>query len=122
MTPEAKPSSEAWPRVNFSARPQARAAAAGADFVLALYNPISKARPHQLDRALEILRRFREPGTPVIVGRDIGRPAETLSILTLGELTSAAVDSRSTLIIGSSRTRRLHATGRDWVFTPRSYD
>ncbi|MFD1942361.1 precorrin-3B C(17)-methyltransferase [Paradevosia shaoguanensis] len=101
---------------------QRLAAAAGADFVLALYNPISKARPHQLDRALEILRRFREPGTPVIVGRDIGRPAETLSILTLGELTSAAVDSRSTLIIGSSRTRRLHATGHDWVFTPRSYD
>lgn len=101
---------------------QRLAAAAAADFVLALYNPISRARPHQLDRALETLRRHRQAETPVIIGRDVGRPAETLSVTSLGRLTSAMVDSRSTLIIGSSKTQRFAAGGRDWVFTPRFYD
>lgn len=97
------------------------AAAAGADLVLALYNPISRARPHQLDRALDVLRRHRGAGTPVIVGRDIGRPAESLTFTTLGDLTSAMVDSRSTLIVGSSRTLSFAGAGRQWVFTPRFY-
>ncbi|WP_312819050.1 SAM-dependent methyltransferase, partial [Pseudomonas sp.] len=39
--------------------------AAQADLVLAFYNPISKARPHQLGTALDVVRRHRGADTPV---------------------------------------------------------
>ncbi|WP_407292643.1 precorrin-3B C(17)-methyltransferase [Stutzerimonas zhaodongensis] len=96
--------------------------AAAADLVMAFYNPISKARPWQLGRALEILRQQRAPETLVVLGRDIGRPAEALTITTLGELTPEQVDMRTLVIIGSSQTCRFaKPDGSDWVYTPRSY-
>ena len=42
-------------------------AALGADFVIALYNPISSARPWQLGAAFEIAARCGAPDTPVIL-------------------------------------------------------
>jgi cobalt-precorrin 5A hydrolase/precorrin-3B C17-methyltransferase len=97
-------------------------AAAGADFVLALYNPISKARPWQLGEALAAIRRHRTPVTPVVIGRDVGRPHESLTVKTLGELVPDMVDSRTTLIVGSSRTVAFPKDdGGLWVYTPRTY-
>jgi len=96
--------------------------AAAADLVMAFYNPISKARPWQLGSALEIVRQQRTPETLVVLGRDIGRPGETLRTLTLGELTPEMVDMRTLVIIGSSQTCRFpRAEGGEWVYTPRSY-
>ncbi|WP_298185662.1 precorrin-3B C(17)-methyltransferase [uncultured Pseudomonas sp.] len=96
--------------------------AAAADLVMAFYNPISKARPWQLGSALEIIRQQRAPDTLVVLGRDIGRPGETLRNLTLGELTPEIVDMRTLVIIGSSQTCRFpRAEGGEWVYTPRSY-
>ena len=93
-----------------------------ADLAMAFYNPISKSRPWQLGRALELVRQQRRPETIVVLGRDIGRPAEALSITTLGELTPEQVDMRTLVIIGSSTTRRFpRAEGGDWVYTPRWY-
>ncbi|MFZ5958194.1 precorrin-3B C(17)-methyltransferase [Pseudomonas knackmussii] len=93
-----------------------------ADLAMAFYNPISKARPWQLGRALEIVREHRAPETLVVLGRDIGRPAEALRVLTLGELQPEMVDMRTLVIIGSSLTRRFpRADGGDWVYTPRWY-
>jgi cobalt-precorrin 5A hydrolase / precorrin-3B C17-methyltransferase len=93
-----------------------------ADLAMAFYNPISKSRPWQLGRALEIVRQQRRPETIVVLGRDIGRPAEALTITTLGELTPEQVDMRTLVIIGSSTTRRFpRAEGGDWVYTPRWY-
>ena len=97
-------------------------AAVLADLVLALYNPISRARPHQLGRALEILRAGRRPETPVVLGRDIGRPGERLTVVRLDELASEQVDMRTVVIIGSSQTRRFaRGEGGEWVYTPRWY-
>lgn len=96
--------------------------AAAADLAMAFYNPISKARPWQLGRALDLLRQHREPQTLVVLGRDIGRPAEALRVLTLGELTPGLVDMRTLVIIGSSQTRRFPCQGGgEWVYTPRWY-
>ncbi|WP_144109301.1 precorrin-3B C(17)-methyltransferase [Paraburkholderia sp. BCC1886] len=108
--------------------------AAEADLAMAFYNPISRARPWQLDKALDIVRQFRSPATTVVLGRDVGRPGGTLRSLTLGELNSSDVDMRTMVIIGSSTTRRFarsgasgdahdaHAAdGAAWVYTPRSY-
>jgi cobalt-precorrin 5A hydrolase / precorrin-3B C17-methyltransferase len=98
------------------------ALAAQADLAMAFYNPISKARPHQLGRALEILRQYRDAETPVVLGRDIGRPAETTRVTTLGELTPSDVDMRTVVIVGSSHTERFpRADGGEWVYTPRWY-
>jgi cobalt-precorrin 5A hydrolase/precorrin-3B C17-methyltransferase len=96
--------------------------AAQADLALAFYNPISRSRPWQLGQALDIVARHREPGTPVVLGRDIGRPGQTLRVTTLGELSVDQVDMRTMVLIGSSTTRVIpRAEGCPWVYTPRSY-
>ncbi|PQV49327.1 precorrin-3B C(17)-methyltransferase [Paraburkholderia sp. BL21I4N1] len=98
--------------------------AAEADLVMAFYNPISRARPWQLDKALDIVRAYRAAATPVVLGRDIGRPGSTLRTVTLGELRSSDVDMRTMVIVGSSTTRRFTpgVEGGEWVYTPRWYE
>jgi cobalt-precorrin 5A hydrolase/precorrin-3B C17-methyltransferase len=98
--------------------------AAQADLVMAFYNPISRARPWQLDEALDIVRDYRSAATCVVLGRDIGRPGATLRTITLGELRSADVDMRTMVIVGSSTTRGFarNADGTQWIYTPRWYE
>lgn len=96
--------------------------AAEADLALAFYNPISRARPWQLGRALEIVAQHRTAATPVVLGRDIGRPGQTLRVTTLGQLTPDQVDMRTMVLIGSSTTCTFaKADGGEWVYTPRWY-
>jgi cobalt-precorrin 5A hydrolase/precorrin-3B C17-methyltransferase len=98
--------------------------AAQADLVMAFYNPVSRARPWQLDRALDIVREHRSGETLIVLGRNIGRPGETLTTTTLDELHSSQVDMRTMVIVGSSTTRsfpRANGDG-DWVYTPRWYE
>ncbi|WP_426219496.1 precorrin-3B C(17)-methyltransferase [Pseudomonas sp. DWRC2-2] len=96
--------------------------ASQADLALAFYNPISRSRPWQLGRALEIVALHRTPETPVVLGRDIGRPGQTLRVTTLGQLTPEQVDMRTMVLIGSSTTVTFpRAGGGEWVYTPRWY-
>ncbi|WP_443700581.1 precorrin-3B C(17)-methyltransferase [Pseudomonas sp.] len=96
--------------------------ASQADLALAFYNPISRARPWQLGRALEIVAQHRSAETPVVLGRDIGRPGQTLRVTTLGQLTPEQVDMRTMVLIGSSTTCVFpRAGGGEWVYTPRWY-
>jgi cobalt-precorrin 5A hydrolase/precorrin-3B C17-methyltransferase len=98
--------------------------AAQADLVIALYNPVSRARPWQLDRGLDILREYRTAETVVVLGRNIGRPGETLRTTTLADLHADQVDMRTMVIVGSSTTRTI-PRGDDatpWVYTPRWYE
>ncbi len=99
-------------------------AVAGADMAVALYNPASKDRRDQLDRALEVLGRHRAPATPVVVARAVGSAQEAVTVATLGTLDAGAVDMRTVLIVGASTTRVIAARdgmGTDRVYTPRSY-
>ena len=96
--------------------------ASQADLALAFYNPISRSRPWQLGRALEIVALHRTPATPVVLGRDIGRPGQTLRVTTLGQLTPEQVDMRTMVLIGCSTTCVFpRAGGGEWVYTPRWY-
>ncbi|WP_339474740.1 precorrin-3B C(17)-methyltransferase [Pseudomonas sp. RL_5y_Pfl2_69] len=96
--------------------------AAEADLALAFYNPISRSRPWQLGVALDIVRRHRTAQTPVVLGRDIGRPGQTLRVTTLGELTPDQVDMRTMVLVGSSTTCTFpRVDGTQWVYTPRWY-
>jgi precorrin-3B C17-methyltransferase len=98
------------------------AAAAAADFVLALYNPASRQRPWQLERALALVGKHRRPDTPVVVARDVGRSAEAVAVVPLGELDPATVDMRTILIVGSSQTKVVDLPCRKAVvYTPRRY-
>jgi precorrin-2 C20-methyltransferase/precorrin-3B C17-methyltransferase len=92
--------------------------AAAADLVIALYNPRSKHRPHQLGEAQQVLLENRSPDTVVVVGRDVGGPEEQLTVTTLGDLDAETVDMRCLLLIGSSQTRVGPAGS---VYTPRTY-
>ncbi|TYK49564.1 precorrin-2 C(20)-methyltransferase [Actinomadura decatromicini] len=94
------------------------AAAASADLVLALYNPSSSRRRHQLAAARDLLLEHRSPETPVVVGRDVGGPEESVTVTTLGKLDPDQVDMRCLVIVGSSTTR---VTERGAVHTPRRY-
>jgi precorrin-2 C20-methyltransferase/precorrin-3B C17-methyltransferase len=98
-------------------------AAAGADLVIAIYNPASGTRREQLARAREVLLRHRASDTPVVVARAVGSEEEAVSITTLGELPLEAVDMRTLLIVGSSTTRVLRGDGvrPGLVYTPRTY-
>jgi precorrin-3B C17-methyltransferase len=97
-------------------------AAAGADFVIALYNPASRHRPWQLGRALAVIGAHRSPDTPVAIGRNVGRPGETVRVVALGRLDPSAIDMSTVLIVGSSSTRWLgeRPVGSS-LYTPRSY-
>jgi len=94
--------------------------AARAGFVIALYNPISKARPWQLGKAFELLRLELPATTPVIFGRAAGRPDERISIQPLAEADPAIADMATCVIIGSPETRVIARDGKpDLVYTPR---
>jgi precorrin-2 C20-methyltransferase / precorrin-3B C17-methyltransferase len=96
-------------------------AAGAADLALALYNPASRTRRAQLERARTVLLRHRAQDCPVVVARDVGGPGEAVSITTLGSFDAAQVDMRTLLVIGSSTTRVISGAGRTLVYTPRDY-
>ncbi len=94
-------------------------AAASGDFVIVLYNPKSKKRTAQLPGAVDIIRRYREPSTPVGVVRNASRDDEEVRVTTLGGVESFydTVDMSTLLVIGNSTTYT--AAGR--MVTPRGY-
>jgi precorrin-3B C17-methyltransferase len=96
-------------------------AAASAGFVLALYNPLSRARPWQLGVAFERLRRHLPGATPVVFGRAVGRADERVIVTTLADADPANADMATLIIVGSAMTRVI---GRDGlaplVYTPRA--
>ena len=95
-------------------------AAAEADFVMALYNPISKARPWQLGKVLEVLRGLRAPDTPVVFATAVSRPDEEIVVTRLSEARAEMADMRTLVIVGSSETRCIpRGAGGVWVYTPR---
>ncbi len=96
--------------------------AAEGDFVISLYNPVSKRRRHQFNRALEIISAHRPPETPVILARNLGRLEEQVEVLPLSDVTTAMVDMLTLVMVGSSKTRVIDRdNGRRQVYTPRGY-
>lgn len=91
-------------------------AAAEADFVIALYNPASKARPHQLGMALDLLRPVKSGTTPVLFVRAAGTAETKVVAATLATADASVADMRTLVIVGASTTRTV---GR-WIYTPRS--
>jgi precorrin-3B C17-methyltransferase len=95
--------------------------AAQADFVIALYNPLSSARPWQLGRAFELLREELPDTVPVIFASAISDAKEAIETVTLRDAAAGRADMRTLVLIGSSRTRLIPRDGgKSFVYTPRS--
>src|SRR5687768_2644525 len=67
-------------------------AVAEADLVLAVYNPASRSRTTQVADARRVLLEHRSGDTVVVVGRDVGRAEESLTVTTLADLDPESID------------------------------
>jgi precorrin-3B C17-methyltransferase len=96
------------------------AAAAAAGFVIALYNPISSARPWQLADAFALLADRLPPATPVAFATAIGRPDEQLFITSLARADPARADMRTLVLVGTASTRLIaRGDAVPLLYTPR---
>jgi precorrin-3B C17-methyltransferase len=96
-------------------------AAASAGFVIALYNPISRARPWQFGTALERLRLHLPPSTPIVFVRAVTRPSERIDVVTLDRAETVEADMATLIIVGSRETRIIARPGKPpLVYTPRA--
>jgi precorrin-3B C17-methyltransferase / cobalt-factor III methyltransferase len=96
-------------------------AAASAGFVIALYNPVSRARAWQLGAAFDRLRRHLPGSTPIVFGRAVGRADQQVLVTTLDAADPAAADMATLIIIGTAATRTVVRHGRaPLVYTPRT--
>ena len=95
-------------------------AAASAGFVIALYNPLSRARPWQLGAALDLLRSLLPGSTQIAFATAVSCPDERIDITTLEQADPARADMRTLVLIGSMVTRRIERPDAPpWVYTPR---
>lgn len=92
-------------------------AAAAADMSIVLYNPASRGRPDHLRRACDILLRHLPESRLCGVAQHIGRDGENKSLMSLGELRTAAVDMFCTVFIGNEMTKEISQK----MVTPRGY-
>ncbi|WMS43279.1 precorrin-3B C(17)-methyltransferase [Acuticoccus sp. MNP-M23] len=96
-------------------------AAARAGFAMAFYNPVSRARPWQLGRALDILREELPPTVPVIFGRAVTRPDEAIAIVPLADAISDMADMATCPIVGTAETRLVPRPDLPpLIYTPRT--
>lgn len=95
--------------------------AAQGDFVVALYNPVSKKRQKHIIDARDILLRHRPAETPVVLARNLGREGEDIAVIRLDELGPDKADMLTLVLIGNSQSVDLNRGINRWVYTPRGY-
>lgn len=88
-----------------------------ADFCIAIYNPSSRKRADYLQKACQIMMKYKSPGTICGTVQNIGRQGQTSEIMTLSELQYRDTDMFTTVFIGNSSTEIIN--GR--MVTPRGY-
>lgn len=91
------------------------------DFVVSFYNPRSKKRDWQINTARDILLGYRPATTPVLLGRQLTREDETITMITLAELSADDVDMFTLVSVGNSESRHIVNGEREWIYTPRGY-
>ncbi len=97
-------------------------AAAAADFVTALYNPVSQRRRWQIETARELFLCHRPSDTPVLLAHNLGRPGEQVRTVPLSDLSADDVDMLTLVLIGARTTRRLGGVAEPVrLYTPRGY-
>lgn len=92
--------------------------AAQGDFVITIYNPKSKGRPDHLEKAMDIIKKYRKATTPVGIVRNSGRDNRSIIITTIEDMDYEKVDMLSVLIVGNTNTYIKDNT----IITPRGYE
>ncbi len=92
-------------------------AAAGADFVIGLYNPASGRRTRQIVDAQAIIRRYRDANTPVALVKSAYRDREHVVLTDLDNFLDYEIGMLTTVIVGSSNTFMFEG----YMVTPRGY-
>ena len=96
------------------------AACARTGMAMALYNPISRSRPWQLDAAFDLVRNILPGTVPVTFGRAAGRPDQQIETVPLADAKGAMADMATCVLIGSVTTRIIDRSGQaPLVYTPR---
>ena len=88
------------------------------DFVVSFYNPRSKKRDWQINTARDILLKYRPADTPVLLGRQLTREDESITITTLEKLDAADVDMFTLVSVGNSESRHIVNDKKEWVLYP----
>ncbi|MGG7058946.1 precorrin-3B C(17)-methyltransferase [Clostridium tertium] len=91
--------------------------AADADFIISLYNPRSKGRPHYLKECIDIIRKYRKDDTPIAVVRHALREGQEVRLFTLENFDESIVDMFSIVIVGNTQSY----IKNDKFITPRGY-
>lgn len=91
--------------------------AAQGDFVISLYNPKSKGRPHYLRECIEIISRYRKGDTPVGIVKNALRDGQEVTLFTLENFDDSIVDMFSIVVVGNSQSY----TENGRIITPRGY-
>lgn len=92
-------------------------AAAAADFVIVLYNPKSRKRIWQLEKAKEIVELHRSSKTPVAIVTGAMRENQRIVFSELGHMHKEDIGMQTIIFIGSSASLQYF----DFLFTPRGY-
>ena len=91
--------------------------AAHGDFVICLYNPSSKKRHDYLQKACDLMLKYKSEETVCGIVGNIGRDGESEKVMTLKELRDTQVDMFTTVFIGNSQTMNINGK----MVTPRGY-
>ncbi|GAB3664973.1 hypothetical protein GCM10028856_04730 [Halopiger thermotolerans] len=95
---------------------------ASENFAITIYNPWSRKRRENFQKACEILLTHRDPDTPVGIVHGAGREDEQVMITELGELEelgeSEIIDMTTTIVVGTEDTY----VWDDRMVTPRGYE
>ncbi|MCI9196361.1 MAG: precorrin-3B C(17)-methyltransferase [Lachnospiraceae bacterium] len=91
--------------------------ASEADFVICLYNPSSRKRRDYLQKACDLMLRYKAEDTVCATVGNIGRDGEESRLMTLKELRDTSVDMFTTVFIGNSQTMKIG----ERMVTPRGY-
>lgn len=91
--------------------------AAEGDFVISLYNPKSKGRPHYLRESLETIKKYRAGNTPVAVVKHALRDGQDVKLFNLDSFDDSQVDMMCIVIIGNSQS---YIKNGEFI-TPRGY-
>lgn len=91
--------------------------AAHGDFVICLYNPSSKKRHDYLQKACDLMLKYKSEETVCGIVGNIGRDGESEKVMTLKELRDTQVDMFTTIFIGNSQTKNINGK----MVTPRGY-
>ena len=91
--------------------------AAHGDFVICLYNPSSKKRHDYLQKACDLMLKYKSEETVCGIVGNIGRDGESEKVMTLKELRDTQVDMFTTVFIGNSQTKNINGK----MVIPRGY-